>query len=70
VTASMSDKELQLGIERLKTVFGPGDREAIEVVMSTLDVVAIKAMEWATEQKERRARLVSIPGGRAASKPA
>jgi hypothetical protein len=38
----------------LKTVFESGDRKAIEVVMSTLDIVAIKATEWAKEQKERR----------------
>lgn len=60
--------ELQIGIEMLKTVFRSGDRKAIEAVMGTLDVAAIKATEWAKEQKERRAKLVAIPGGGPASK--
>ena len=60
--------ELLLGVRMLKTLLQSGDRKAIEVVMSTLDVVAIKATEWAEEQKERRAKLGAIPGGRTASK--
>jgi hypothetical protein len=51
----------------LKTVFKSGDRKAIEAVLGTLDVAAIRATEWATEQKERRASMVAVLGGRTAS---
>ena len=59
--------EFQLGVRMLKTVFKSGDRKAIEAVMGTLDVAAIRATEWATEQKERRARLVAVLDGLTAS---
>ena len=59
--------EFQLGVRMLKTVFKSGDRKAIEAVLGTLDVAAIRATEWATEQKERRARLVAVLDGRTAS---